>query len=42
MTVGGWIMMTVSLSVVWAGAFWCYRMVLASPQDEKVPIGFGP
>jgi hypothetical protein len=42
MTTGGWIMMTVSLAAVWSGAFWCYRKVLSSPQEEKVPVGFGP
>lgn len=35
-------MMTVSLLAVWLGAFWCYKKVLTSPQEEKVPVGFGP
>lgn len=42
MTTGGWIMMSVSLFVVWAGAIWCYKKVLTSPQEEKAPKGFGP
>lgn len=42
MTTAGWIMMGVSLVVVWAGTAWCYRRILSSPQEEKVPIGFGP
>lgn len=42
MTTGGWVMMMVSLVAVWLGSFWCYFRVLKSPQDEKVPIGFGP
>jgi hypothetical protein len=35
-------MMSVSLLVVWVGAALCYRRILSSPQEEKVPIGFGP
>lgn len=42
MTTGGWIMMSISLFVVWSGSFWCYKKVLTSPQEEKVPVGFGP
>ena len=42
MTTMGWIFMTLSLSAVWGGAFWCYRKVLQTPQEEKVPVGFGP
>jgi hypothetical protein len=42
MTTFGWIFMTVSLVGVWGGAFWCYRKVLQTPQEEKVPIGLGP
>jgi hypothetical protein len=34
--------MTFSLTLVWVGTFWCYRRILRSPQDEKVPVGFGP
>ena len=32
MTTGGWILMSVSLSVVWLGACWCYWRVLNSPR----------
>lgn len=42
MTTGGWIFMVISLAVVWSGCIWCYKKVLTSPQEEKVPIGFGP
>lgn len=42
MTTFGWIFMTVSLSCVWGGAFWCFKKVLQTPEEEKVPIGFGP
>jgi hypothetical protein len=42
MTTLGWIFMSVSLIAVWGGAFWCYRKVLQTPQEEKVPVGFGP
>jgi len=42
MTTGGWITMTLSLILVWGGTFWCFWKVLASPQDEKTPAGFGP
>lgn len=42
MTVAGWITMGVSLSLVFGLVVWCYRRILASPQEEKVPPGFGP
>lgn len=42
MTPGGWITMVVALTFVWGLAFWCFRRVLKSPQEEKAPIGFGP
>lgn len=42
MTTGGWITMIVSLCAVFSGVFWCFRRVLQSPQDERVPPGFGP
>ena len=42
MTTLGWIFMTVSLTFVWTGTIWCYRRILASPQEEKAPSGFGP
>jgi amino acid permease len=41
MTPGGWIWMIVSLTFVWGLTFWCYRRVLASPQEEKTPVGWG-
>ncbi len=41
LSAAGWVTMLFSLSVVWGGAIWCYRRVLASPQDEKTPIGLG-
>jgi hypothetical protein len=31
MTTGGWIMMGISLFVVWTGCAWCYRKILSSP-----------
>jgi hypothetical protein len=42
MTLGGWIAMAVSLVFVVSLAAWCFRRVLASPQEEKAPPGFGP
>jgi hypothetical protein len=42
MTTAGWIFMTVSLTTVWGGAFWCFYRVLKSPAEEKAPPGFGP
>jgi NADH:ubiquinone oxidoreductase subunit H len=42
MTVGGWVTMISSLVFVWGLAIWCFRKVLATPQEEKAPIGFGP
>jgi hypothetical protein len=42
MKAGGWITMVLSLSFVWFLVIWCFRRVLASPQEEKVPPGFGP
>jgi len=42
MTIGGWIWMVVSLVFVWSLTIWCYRRVLTSPQEEKVPPGYGP
>jgi len=29
MTTGGWITMVLSLGLVWSGALWCFRKVLA-------------
>ncbi|MGA0920663.1 MAG: hypothetical protein ACO32Z_03345 [Gemmatimonadaceae bacterium] len=42
MTTLGWIFMTVSLTFVWVGTFWCYKRILSTPQEEKAPSGFGP
>lgn len=42
MTAGGWVTMILSLTLVWSAAIWCYRKVLTTPQEEKVPVGFGP
>jgi hypothetical protein len=42
MTTFGWIFMTVSLTCVWGGAFLCFKKVLETPEEEKVPVGFGP
>lgn len=42
MTAGGWLTMILSLCVVWGAAIWCYKTVLTTPQEEKVPVGFGP
>jgi len=42
MTIAGWTTMILSLALVWGGTFWCFRRVLASPQEEKAPVGFGP
>lgn len=41
LSAAGWATMIFSLSVVWGGAFWCFRRVLQSPQEEKTPIGLG-
>jgi hypothetical protein len=41
MNAGGWITMLVSLAFVWGLTLWCFRRVLKSPQEEKVPTGFG-
>jgi hypothetical protein len=42
MTVWGWVTMVVSLVAVWGGVIWCLVRVIRSPQQEKVPPGFGP
>jgi hypothetical protein len=42
MTAGGWVTMVLSLTLVWGAAILGYRKVLETPQEEKVPIGFGP
>ena len=42
MTAGGWVTMILSLTIVWGGTFWCFKKVLSTPEDEKVPPGYGP
>jgi hypothetical protein len=42
MTTAGWITMLTALIVVWGGVIWCFRKVLSTPEEEKVPVGFGP
>ena len=42
MTAAGWVTMIIALTVVWGGVIWCFRKVLATPQEEKAPPGFGP
>lgn len=42
MTTLGWIFMTASLVMVWGGCFWCFKKVLETPEQEKVPTGYGP
>lgn len=41
MTTGGWLMMGISLAIVWVGVIWCYKLILSSDKDEKVPTGYG-
>lgn len=41
MTTLGWIFMSLSLTMVWGGVFWCFRKVLETPADEKAPTGLG-
>ncbi len=42
MTTAGWIWMVASLCFVWGLTIWCYKTVLTTPDEEKVPIGYGP
>lgn len=42
MNAAGWITMIVANAVVWGGTLWCFRKVLKTPEEEKVPVGFGP
>jgi len=42
MSLGGWITMGASLIFVWVLTIWCFRRVLKTPKEEKVPTGFGP
>jgi len=42
MTTAGWIMMGISLTIVWVGTVVCYKLILADPKGtEKVPPGYG-
>jgi hypothetical protein len=41
MTMGGWVTMTISLTVVWGGTFWCFWKVLTTPENESAPTGLG-
>lgn len=34
MTLGGWVLLVVSLSAVFGLAGWCYARVLGAPPDE--------
>ena len=34
--------MIVANVAVWGGVIWCFRKVLETPEEEKVPMGFGP
>ena len=36
MTTVGWLMMSVSLVMVWGLALWCYYRVLSAPPDDHV------
>ena len=42
MTTAGWIVMLVSLGIVWSAVIWCYRTLLKAPGRKEVPPGFGP
>jgi len=35
MTIGGWILLVVSLSFVWGLAGWCYWKILTVPEHPK-------
>lgn len=37
----GWVIMILSLVLVWGGTFWCFKKVLETPADEKAPPGYG-
>ncbi|MGQ0764768.1 MAG: hypothetical protein ACT4OZ_03785 [Gemmatimonadota bacterium] len=41
MNTGGWITMVASLVFVWGLVIWCFWRVMKSPEEEKVPTGFG-
>jgi hypothetical protein len=45
MTTMGWIIMLVSLSLVWGATFWSFNRVLRTPPEEHLaepPVGLGP
>lgn len=45
MTIMGWIIMSVSLLLVWGATFWSFHRVLNTPPDDhlaKPPAGLGP
>lgn len=35
MTIGGWLFLIGSLSLVWGLAGWCYWKLLTSPEDSE-------
>ena len=35
MTIGGWILLIVSLSFVWGLAGWCYWKILTTPDNNE-------
>jgi hypothetical protein len=43
MTIGGWIIMVLSLTFVWGLTGWCfYRVLTAGPEDVSgSPVGLG-
>lgn len=43
MTIGGWIIMLLSLAFVWGLTGWCfYRVLTSAPEDvTETPVGLG-
>ena len=41
LSAAGWATMIFSLVLVWVGTLVCFKKVLESPSEEKVPTGFG-
>lgn len=35
MTVGGWVLLSISLTAVFGLAAWCYRQVLGAPPEQS-------
>ncbi len=35
MTIGGWLLLTFSLSLVWGLAGWCYWKLLSAPRSPE-------